>query len=403
MAFRFQRRIRLFPGANINLSKRGVGVSVGPRGAKLSVGRRGAHANVGLPGTGLSYRRKLDAQSRSGGGASTGNPTVRAGQIDGNLIEFVADGSPARLIDQQSGRVLSEEEREHLLAGNVRAVADIGEAQLQQRQAEQLATLQIHRQTPSLGDTNELLVFPSFDEPSPSEPSQHIGWFTRLIPPLKRRVQARIDNAMQEYRKQHDAWLASKSAHANQQHEWQQTCARAADGDVAAMEAVLDEVFSDLDFPYETNAAYSVHDGIVELDIDLPTREQLPVNELKLNKRDLILTEVPLSDRRQRMAYAGHVHSLCVFCIGTVFAALPAIKTVICSAFTQGMCPSTGNERDEFLLSVRITREQWTDINFERLPELNAIDVLEPFEQNKNMSKTGIFRPVEPLGEPGAG
>ncbi|MDI9385547.1 MAG: DUF4236 domain-containing protein, partial [Verrucomicrobiota bacterium] len=42
MGFRFQKRIRLFPGVTLNLSKSGGSLSLGPRGAKLNLGPRGA-------------------------------------------------------------------------------------------------------------------------------------------------------------------------------------------------------------------------------------------------------------------------------------------------------------------------------------------------------------------------
>jgi uncharacterized protein (TIGR03382 family) len=55
VAWRFQRRRRIFPGVTLNLSKRGAGLSVGPRGAKVSAGPRGMSATLTLLGTGLSY------------------------------------------------------------------------------------------------------------------------------------------------------------------------------------------------------------------------------------------------------------------------------------------------------------------------------------------------------------
>ena len=60
MAFRFHRRITLFPGVRLNLGKTGVSVSAGVRGATVTAGKRGVHGNVGLPGTGLSSRQRLD-------------------------------------------------------------------------------------------------------------------------------------------------------------------------------------------------------------------------------------------------------------------------------------------------------------------------------------------------------
>jgi hypothetical protein len=61
MGFRFRRSVRLFPGVRLNFSRSGVSTSIGVRGASMTFGSRGAYANVGIPGSGLSYRTRLDA------------------------------------------------------------------------------------------------------------------------------------------------------------------------------------------------------------------------------------------------------------------------------------------------------------------------------------------------------
>jgi Protein of unknown function (DUF4236) len=53
--FRFYRRIHLFPGLSLNLSKSGPSVTVGMRGAHLTLGRGGVTRTVGIPGTGIYY------------------------------------------------------------------------------------------------------------------------------------------------------------------------------------------------------------------------------------------------------------------------------------------------------------------------------------------------------------
>lgn len=53
MSFRFQRRIKLFPGFYLNVSKSGISASAGVKG--FTVNSRGM-TTVGIPGTGLSYR-----------------------------------------------------------------------------------------------------------------------------------------------------------------------------------------------------------------------------------------------------------------------------------------------------------------------------------------------------------
>lgn len=60
MAFRFQKRIKLFPGVRLNVSKTGFSWTVGTRGASVTAKGGKLTGNVGLPGTGLSYRARLD-------------------------------------------------------------------------------------------------------------------------------------------------------------------------------------------------------------------------------------------------------------------------------------------------------------------------------------------------------
>jgi hypothetical protein len=57
MGLRFQRRIKVFPGVHLNLSRSGIGVSVGGRGVHVGITGRGQrYTSVGLPGTGVSWR-----------------------------------------------------------------------------------------------------------------------------------------------------------------------------------------------------------------------------------------------------------------------------------------------------------------------------------------------------------
>jgi Protein of unknown function (DUF4236) len=54
-SFRFYRRVHVFPGLTVNLSKSGPSLSVGVGGAHVTVGRRGIRKTVGIPGTGIYY------------------------------------------------------------------------------------------------------------------------------------------------------------------------------------------------------------------------------------------------------------------------------------------------------------------------------------------------------------
>lgn len=60
MGFRFQKRISLFKGVSLNLSKSGMSWTVGRRGASVNFRGDKVTGNVGIPGTGLSYRQSME-------------------------------------------------------------------------------------------------------------------------------------------------------------------------------------------------------------------------------------------------------------------------------------------------------------------------------------------------------
>ncbi len=55
MGFRFQKRIRIFKGLTLNLSKSGTSWTVGGPGASVNL-KDGKATGTGASGTGLSYR-----------------------------------------------------------------------------------------------------------------------------------------------------------------------------------------------------------------------------------------------------------------------------------------------------------------------------------------------------------
>ncbi|MGB8408299.1 MAG: DUF4236 domain-containing protein [Gallionella sp.] len=56
MGFLFRKRVRIFPGLWLNLSKRGVSTSIGGKGLTVNIKDSKVRTTASLPGTGLSYR-----------------------------------------------------------------------------------------------------------------------------------------------------------------------------------------------------------------------------------------------------------------------------------------------------------------------------------------------------------
>jgi len=77
MWFRFQKRIRIFKGLTLNLSKSGTSWTVGGPGASVNVWGDNVTGTVGAPGTGLSYRQTLVDGSAQAGGEPAGGESYR--------------------------------------------------------------------------------------------------------------------------------------------------------------------------------------------------------------------------------------------------------------------------------------------------------------------------------------
>lgn len=57
---RFRKRVKIAPGVSLNVGKKSVGVRVGGRGYGVSTNTKtGTRASVGLPGSGISYSKKI--------------------------------------------------------------------------------------------------------------------------------------------------------------------------------------------------------------------------------------------------------------------------------------------------------------------------------------------------------
>ncbi|MDG4650441.1 DUF4236 domain-containing protein [Roseibacterium sp. SDUM158017] len=101
MGWRFRRSIRIMPGVRLNVSKSGFSTTIGRRGASVNVSKRGIYGTAGIPGTGLSYRARLDqpaeTKARSQKKLKQGMPdelhspvgkqrAVKVGEIDTDVL-----------------------------------------------------------------------------------------------------------------------------------------------------------------------------------------------------------------------------------------------------------------------------------------------------------------------------
>jgi len=404
MAFRFQRRISLAPGVRLNISKRGVGLSVGPRGASLSMGPRGAHAHAGLPGTGLAYRTKISLSSQASRqrqvGTSSTHATleerIRQGESLGLRLSVNQDGDVRYLFED--GSLLNDKDVRWLR----RHANDDIRAQLKtlcdELNADIVRLGQLHLNTPS--PQSRGYVPRHFAEPAPTPPTPvPLPWWKTLWPPARRQHDA--DNARQhaQFNDDYHHWESRKAdfdaaEFARQQREEQGVLRQRDD-----MTLTLQERLEEIDWPRETviNFDLGSDDTTIALDIDLPSDDEMPDREWMIPAKALKLTPKSLSATRQRTLYRDHVHGIAFRVLGAVFVRLPHVQEARLSGYRQVVDPATGGTRDQYLYSIKVTREQWNRIHFEQLKQVDPVAAVEAFTLRRDMTKTGIFRDIEPF------
>ena len=83
--------------------------------------------------------------------------------------------------------------------------------------------------------------------------------------------------------------------------------------------------------------------------------------------------------------------------IGEAFRTSENVREVVASGYSQRPDPATGAIEDEYLISVQVSRNAWRDIDFSNLMQVDPIEAVTRFPHVRKMTKTGIFRRIEPI------
>lgn len=402
MAFRFRRTVSIFPGVRLNLGKRGVSVSAGMRGANVTIGRGGLFGNVGIPGTGLSYREKLNKPN--GGGTRRNSRASRPSSGLPPLAEQIAQvqlnttNGDIAILDS-AGNDLGQDAldiaREH-------ARAELENTLHQQVDShnQMMARIgAIHLGTPSPDAFPEMIPEP-FETPSPAKPElRKRDWLAVICPARRRAIEASNERRRHRHQRAYLAWQHEKAEHERQETTRMSLYEKARKGDITAMESVLGDHLLDIDWPRDTELSFELSDDSKTLmvDVDLPEIDEFPTTELRVYQRGIGVSVDELSDTASRKLYMAHVHGMGFRLIGESFACAPTLETVVLSAFTQVADTATGRVDDKYLYSVEVGREAWSRIHFDNLDALDPVEALAAFELRRDMSKTGIFRAIEPF------
>ncbi len=392
MAFRFRRSVRLIPGVRVNLGKRGISLSGGMRGANVTLGRGGLYANAGVPGTGMSVREKI-----SGRGA----PRATS-QSDGNesmSIELCLDDDGKVTFKDESGAALTAKHQKLVREQQSEMILGWLDEQCEDWNKNIDSILNLHHETPKPTEQIKYVPIP-FDIEQPSLPQERsAGIFGLLSAKRKKAVEQENASALNKYEANLSEWDAAKAEHEKiEKHNlWLAEEGRHKSKD--SMEEYLEMALGDIDWPRETDVSFEVsNDGrAVFLDVDLPEVEDMPTESATVAARGFKINVKKRSETQVRKEYMSHIHAVAFRVIGEVFAALPRVTRVVLSGYSQRPDPQTGQARDEYLLSVSVDRDKWLSLNFNNIDRIDHVACFEIFDVRRDVSKTGVFKPIEPL------
>lgn len=361
MGFRFQKRITLFPGVRLNLSKSGASVSVGPRGASVNIGKRGVFGTVGLPGSGLSYRERLDKPRRStpASSSSTGAreraqevdvpqlPSEFSVSMDGDFIVYLDENrNPLSPNLTSAARRVAKEQTQQMLELTANA-----------RNAFHDALINLHLDIPTKVGT----VAPS--GAGSSKPFRES--------------------------------FADQSSYMEALMTWRAQQANAGP-QIADIENAILAALGPLEWPQETNIAVELRGNRLMLDVDLPEIEDLPTTRWTPHLTSASVQQKALSQKDLAALYLGHISSLLLRLIGHSFAICSDIQSVALSAYTQRSA-STGRIDDEYVAVVEMDRNGWNLIDLSQLATIDPENLLRRFGAKMETNARGILKIQTPL------
>ncbi len=194
-------------------------------------------------------------------------------------------------------------------------------------------------------------------------------------------------------------WDKSKAQFEEMQKTQREQIGRIMSGDPEGVQQYLETVLNDIVWPRETKVSFEMHDDdALVFEVDLPEIEEMPTKTASVPQRGMRLSIKEMGPTQVQKLYMRHVHGVGFRIIGEAFSASPKTNTVILSAYSQRPNKATGQVENQYLYSVKVERSAWSKINFANLGALDIVEALAQFELRREMSKTGVFKGILPIG-----
>lgn len=352
--------------------------------------------NAGIPGTGLYARERLGAApSRR---TATASPARVNGTAipDGALVSVAEDGqikfvdSDRNPLPEQVANAIKRRHRDEVMGAISKMCERINGS------IENVGRVHLDSPAPAPLAFTET----EFDRPTPVRPQEVRPTFLQsLFRKQRERIAQQNVEGARRYAQELDEWKQAKQEHEAAMAVRRRFIEHDIRVDPAAMEQHLETVLSAIEWPRETEVSFEVINAGTEirLDVDLPEVEDMPTKTASIPTRGLKLNVKELPAAKVRKLYMDHIHGVVFRVIAETFAALQTVQTVWISGYSQRPDKGTGQIIDQYLISVRATRDAWGQIDFSNLVAIDVVEALARFDIRRSMTKSANLDAVEPF------
>lgn len=243
-----------------------------------------------------------------------------------------------------------------------------------------------HRWTPSPAQQLVPVSVRPFSEPQPEQPRPRPPVGGKGAPVVRR-------SDMDDYLDARATWLARRFAWENGQRALQERAARAAQGDIAAMQEHLLSCLHDVLWPVPVPVAYEFK-GTAEVHVDVlaPGFDVLPDREAVIAYGSRVAVQRMTEINKVRL-FDLHALGLVLRLLGEVFAALPTVQRATVTTLQQ---PDGRPAR--YIVSAQVERKPWQRLYAEeRVTAENPEPALKALGARFNLTGLGAFIPIEPF------
>jgi hypothetical protein len=382
-------------------------MSAGVRGARVNFGPRGVYATTGLPGTGISYRQRLDSPAHR----STTPPVTPSLYVASNgrnlsLREFnarVREMERQERVSQAQAQIDEDNSRLERIVNFWRPLPAIPSAQ-EIQDARQPFAFQSRLNPPNEPDweAEQRLTLVALVEQTRRK------WPYLLLPKFFSRREARKLFAIcwplreQQVQKNYtEAWDQYEQDLVREQQAWDEEeqhrlawLERLLAGDLDETYRTATEVISALRFPFPTLCDVFIEDSSsICLHVDLPEIEDtIPLTHKRVLKSGDI-REVGKNDLERNRHYSQLVFGEGIFLAATLFGYLPLLNKVKIAAYTQRASRGASEPIDTYVFDLVLERSAVADF---RLNEEDLFSFCAKQGGRFDLTSSYLLRRIDP-------